>query len=133
MIAKKKTVHNCTWSNIQDHSCRIFIVHGSCTGMTNTLLNLVIEENYIYVFFFSVEDLHKAKYKYLTNRFGNVGQKFWQNSNAFMDYAKNTIDAYKHNGDYVAKKDKAISKLSMIKFSKLVKSHIFIYLQRKPV
>lgn len=46
---------------------------------------------------------------------------------------KNTIDAYKHNGDYVAKKDKAISKLSMIKFSKLVKSHIFIYLQRKPV
>ena len=62
----------------------------------------------------------------LVRNFGKIQMHSWT-------IQKNTIDAYKHNGDYVAKKDKAISKLSMIKFSKLVKSHIFIYLQRKPV
>ena len=37
--------HNEKWPYIPDHPCRILIIGGSGSGKTNTLLNLINEQN----------------------------------------------------------------------------------------
>ena len=60
--------HNEKWSYIPDHPYRIFIIGGSGSGKTNTLLSLIKEQNYhnvidkIYLY---ARDLSQPKYQFL--------------------------------------------------------------------
>ena len=71
-INENKTVHNKNWSYILDHPCRILIIGGSEFGKTNTLINLINEQNDIDKIYLCARDLNEPKYKYLIKTRGDV-------------------------------------------------------------
>ena len=86
--------HNDKWPYIPDHPYRIFIIGGSGSGKTNTLLNLIKEQDYhdvidkIYLY---ARDLSEPKYQFLIKKREDAGIKNWNNPNAFI-LCSNTID-----------------------------------------
>ena len=56
--------HNEKWPYIPDHPYRILIFGGSGLGKTNTLLNLINEQNDIHNIYLYARDLNEAKYKF---------------------------------------------------------------------
>ena len=64
---KNNTKHNEKWSYIANHLYRILIICGSGSAKTNTLLNLIKEQNYIdniQKICLYAKDLSKPKYKF---------------------------------------------------------------------
>ena len=55
--------HNGKWPCIPDHPYRILIIGGSGSGNTNTLLNLINEQNDIDQIYLYARDLNKPKFK----------------------------------------------------------------------
>ena len=53
------------WPYIPDHPYRFLIIGGSGSGKTNTLLNLINEQNDINKIYLYARDLNKPKYKIL--------------------------------------------------------------------
>ena len=58
---KNKKKHNEKWPHIPDHSYRILIICGSGSGKTNTLINLINEQNDIDKIYLYARDLNKPK------------------------------------------------------------------------
>ena len=56
--------HNEKWPSIPDHPYRILIIGGSRSGKTNTLLNLINEQNDIDKIFLYARDLNEPKLKF---------------------------------------------------------------------
>ena len=54
--------HNEKWPYIPDHPYRILIIGGSGSGKTNTLLNLINEQNDIDKIYLYARDLNESKY-----------------------------------------------------------------------
>ena len=67
MKATKNTMKNGQnmEKNIPDHPCRIFIFGGSGSGKTDTLLNLIKEQNDINKIYLYANDLSEPKYEFL--------------------------------------------------------------------
>ena len=82
------------WPYIPDYLYRIIIIDGSGSGKTNTLLNLIKEQNYhdvidkIYLY---ARDLNEPKYQFLIKKREDAGIKHVNNPNAFVVYS-NTMD-----------------------------------------
>ena len=64
--------HNVKWPYIPDHPYRILIIGGSGAGKTNTLLNLINEQNDIHKICLYARDLNEPKYKILTEKHENA-------------------------------------------------------------
>ena len=100
--------HNEKWPYIPDHPYRILIIGGSGSGKTNTLLNLIKEQDYhdvidkIYLY---ARDLSEPKYQFLIKKRKDAGMKHVNNPNAFiafsntMDYVSEDIDNYNPKRD----------------------------------
>ena len=68
ITSKNNKKHNEKWPYISDHSYRILIFGGTGSGKTNTLLNLIKEQDYLDVIdkiYLYAKDLSKPKYEYL--------------------------------------------------------------------
>ena len=89
---------NKKWPYIPDHPYRILIIGSSGSGKTNTLLNLINEQNDIDKIYLYARDLSKPKYEYLIKKRGNIGIKHLKDPNAFIE-CSNTIDDLYENGD----------------------------------
>ena len=76
--------HNEKWPYIPDHPYRILIIGGSGSGKTNTLLNLINEQNDIDKIYLYARDLNKPKYKILIKKHKDAGIKHLNHPNAFI-------------------------------------------------
>ena len=93
--------HNEKWPYISDYSYRILIIGGSGSRKTNTLLNLINEQDNMDKIYWCAKDLSERKYEFLTKKRGKVVIKqlndpkaFIQSSNTMKDVDEN-IDDYK--------------------------------------
>ena len=95
--------HNKKWPYIPDHLYRIIITGGSGSGKTNTLLNLIKEQDYhdvidkIYLY---ARDLNEPKYEYLIKKREDAGIKHLNNPNAFIECSNTMDDVYENINDY---------------------------------
>ena len=92
--------HNEKWPFIPDHPYRILIIGGSGSGKTNTLLNLINEQNDIDKIYLYARDLSEPKYEYLIKKREDVGIKHVNNPNAFIECSNTMDDVYENIHDY---------------------------------
>ena len=92
--------HNEKWPYIPDHPYRILIIGGSGSGKTNTLLNLINEQNDVDKIYLYARDLNEPKYEYLIKKRENVGIKHLNNPNAFIECSNTMDEVYENINDY---------------------------------
>ena len=92
--------HNENRAYILDHPYRILIIGGSRSGKTNTLLNLINEQNDIDKIYLYARDLNKPKYKILIQKRQDAGIKHLNDPNAFIKSSNTMDDVYENIRDY---------------------------------
>ena len=99
----KITKNNEKWPYIPDHPYRIIIIGGPGSGKTNTLLNLIKEQDYhdvidkIYLY---AKDLSEPKYEYLIKKREDAGIKHLNDPNAFIECSNTMDDVYENIHGY---------------------------------
>ena len=96
--------HNEKWPFIPDHPYRILIIGGSGSGKTNTLLNLINEQNDIDKIYLYARDLNEPKYKILIKKRKDAGIKHLNDPNAFIECSNTMDDVYENIDDYNARR-----------------------------
>ena len=99
-VNENKTEHNGKLPYIPDHPYRILIIGGSASGKTNTLLDLINEQNDIDKIYLYAKDLSEPKYEYLIKKRENVGIKHVNNLNTFIECSNIMDDVYENIHDY---------------------------------
>ena len=108
-VNENKTEHDKTWPYKPDHLYRIIIIGGSGSVKTNTLLNLIKEQDYhdvidkIYLY---ARDLSEPKYEYLIKKREDAGIKHLDNPNAFIVCSNTMDDVYEDIDNYNPNRDK---------------------------
>ena len=101
--------HNEKWPYIPDHPYRILIIGGSGLGKTNTLLNLINEQNDIDKIYLYARDLNEPKYKILIKKRKDTGIKRLNDPNAFIRCSNTMDDVYENINDYNLSRKRKIS------------------------
>ena len=76
------------------------IIGGSGSGKTNTLLNLINEQNDIDKIYLYARDLNEPKYKILIKKREDAGIKHLNDPNAFIECSNTMDDVYENINDY---------------------------------
>ena len=90
--------NNEKWSYMPDHPYRILIIEGSKSEKTNSLVNLIYEQNDIEKIYQFAKDLSEPWYEYLIKKRKNAGIKHVSDLNAFIE-CSNTSDDVSENID----------------------------------
>ena len=85
------------------------IIGGSRSGKTNTLLNLINEQDDIDKIYLYAKDLSEPKYEYLIKKREYAGAKNLNDSNAFIECSNTMDDAYENVDDYNPSRKRKIS------------------------
>ena len=106
---KNNKKHNEKGTYIPDHLYRILIIGGSGSGKTNTLLNLIKEQDYhdvidkIYLY---AKHLSEPKYKYLIKTREDAGKTHVNNPNTSIVCSNAMNDVYEDIDNYNGKRYK---------------------------
>ena len=92
--------HNKKWPYIPDHPRRILIIGGSESGKTNALFNLIKEQDYIDEIYLYAKNLSDSKYEFLIKKLKDVGTKYCNDPNAFIECSNRMDDVYQNIDDY---------------------------------
>ena len=92
--------HNKKWPFIPDHPYRILMIGGSGSGKTNALLNLIKEQDDIDKIYLYAKDLSEPKYEFLIKKREDVGIKYCNDPNAFIECSNRMDDVYQNIDDY---------------------------------
>ena len=79
------------------------IIGGSGSGKTNTLLNLIKEQDerdVIDKIYLYARDLNEPKYQFLIEKRGNIGIKHYNDLNTFIGFSNMMDDVYENIDDY---------------------------------
>ena len=95
----KTTKDNKKWSYISDHPYRILIVGDSGSGKTNALLNLINEQDDMDKIDLYAKDLSEPKYEFLIKKREDVGIKYCNDPNAFIECSNRMDDVYQNTDD----------------------------------
>ena len=101
--------HNEKWPYIPDHPYRILIIGGSGSGKTNTLLNLINEQNDTDKIYLYARDLNESNYKILIKKPKNARIKYLNDPNAFIECSNTMDDVYENIHDYNSIRKRKIS------------------------
>ena len=88
--------HNGKWPFIPDHLYRILAIGCSGSGKTNALLNLIKEEDDIDKIYLCAKDLSEPKYEFLIKKHEDVGIKYCNDPNAFIECSNTMDDVYEN-------------------------------------
>ena len=105
---ENKKEHKLNWLYIPDHPYRILIIGGSGTGNTNTLLNLINNQQDIDEIYLYAKDPYEDKYQYLSNKRERVGLKHFNDPKAFIEYSNDMHSVYKNIDDYNLNKENKV-------------------------
>ena len=95
--------HNEKWAYIPDHPYTILIIGDSGSEKTNTLLNLIKEQDHhdvidkIYLY---AKDLSEPKHEYLIKKREDAGIKHLNNPKAFIECSNTIDDVYENINNY---------------------------------
>ena len=92
--------HNDKWPYIPDHPYRMLIIGSSESRKTNTLPNLIKEQNDINKTYLYAKDLSKRKYEFLIKKREDDGIKHLNDPNAFIECSNTMDDVYEDIDDY---------------------------------
>ena len=76
------------------------IIGGSGSGKTNALLNLIKEQDDIDKMYLYAKDLSEPKYEFLIKKHEDVGIKYCNDPNAFIECSNTMDDVYENIHDY---------------------------------
>ena len=93
-------VHNKKWPYIPDHPYRILIIGGSGSGKTNALIMLTNKRNDIDKMYLYARYMSEPKYEYLIKTRKDIGIKYVNNPNAFIECSSTMNDVYENINDY---------------------------------
>ena len=95
-----ETKNHKKWPHIPDHPYRILINGGSGSGKTNTLINLINEQDDIDKIYLHAKDLSKPKYEFLIKKRENAGIKHVNDSNALIECSHTMNDVNENIDEY---------------------------------
>ena len=88
------------------------IISGSGSGKTNTLLNLIKEQDerdVIDKIYLYARDLNEPKYQFFIEKRGNIGIKHYTDLNTLIEFSNMMDDVYENIDDYnLSRKRKTI-------------------------
>ena len=76
------------------------VIGGSGSGKTNALLNLIKEQDDIDKIYLYAKDLSEPKYEFLIKKHEDVGIKYCNDPNAFIECSNTMDDVYENIDDY---------------------------------
>ena len=85
---------------ISNHPYRILIIGGSGSGRTNALLNSIKEQDGIDKIYLYAKNFSEPKYEYLIKEHEDVGIKYCNDSNAFVECSNRIHDIYQNIDDH---------------------------------
>ena len=86
--------------HISHHPYRILIIGGSGSEKTNTILNLINEQNDIDKMYLYARDFSEPKYEYLIKKREDAGIRHLNKPNAFIECSNTMNDVYENINDY---------------------------------
>ena len=104
----KRTKNNMKWPFISDHPYRILTIGGSGSGKTNTLLNLIRQQDDIDKICLYAKDLSEPKYEFLIKKCKYAGIKRLSDPNVFIECSNTMDDVYKNIDDYNPNRERKI-------------------------
>ena len=99
---------NKKWPFIPDHPYRILIIVGSWSGKTNTVLNLIKEQDYIDKIYLYAKDLNEPKYEFLIKKRKDAGIKHLNDPDAFIECSNTMDEVYENIDDYNSSRERKI-------------------------
>ena len=92
--------HTKKWPFLPDHPYKILIIGGSVSGKTNSLLNLIKEQDDIDKIYFYAKALRETKYEFFNKKREGAGIKHLNDSKGFIECSNNMDNVYKDIDDY---------------------------------
>ena len=100
--------HNEKWSFIPYHLYRTLIIGGSGLGKTNTLLNLIKEQDDIDKIYLYAKDLSKPRYEFLMKKRKDAGINHLNDPDAFIECSNTMDEVYENIDDYNSSRKRKI-------------------------